>query len=103
VFFHFDLFAVALPTIYSTFGDGSIFGKRSQVQKFRVQPSRRPKKDGRSNRKRNSKKAVRCLIQAIEAASLITKKPCQFGVVSYKGSKVLGFKVRRSSCDRAEP
>jgi len=28
--------------------------------------------------------AVRCLIQAIAAASLITKKPCHFGVVSYE-------------------
>ena len=28
--------------------------------------------------------AVRCLIQAIEAASLIIKKPCHFGVVSYE-------------------
>jgi hypothetical protein len=26
--------------------------------------------------------AVRCFIQAIEAASLIIKKPCHFGVVS---------------------
>ena len=35
--------------------------------------------------------AVRCLIQAIEAGSLIIKKTCQFGVVSYerfKGSEV---------------
>ena len=28
--------------------------------------------------------AVRCLIQAIEATSQIIKKPCHFGVVSYK-------------------
>jgi hypothetical protein len=28
--------------------------------------------------------AVRCLIQAIEVASLIINKPCHFGVVSYK-------------------
>ncbi len=28
--------------------------------------------------------AVRCLIQEIEAASLIIKKPCHFGVVSYE-------------------
>jgi hypothetical protein len=33
---------------------------------------------------RNS--AVRCLIQAIEAASLIIKKTCHFGRVSYKVS-----------------
>ena len=30
--------------------------------------------------------AVRCLIQIIEAASLITKKIFHFGVVSYKGN-----------------
>ena len=30
--------------------------------------------------------AVRCLIQAIAAASLITKKTCHFGLVSYKVS-----------------
>jgi len=30
--------------------------------------------------------AVRCLIQAIETAILIIKKPCHFGVVSYKVS-----------------
>ena len=33
--------------------------------------------------------AVRCLIQAIAAASLITKKTCHFGVVSYKGKDML--------------
>ena len=31
--------------------------------------------------------AVRCLIQAIAAASLITKKTCHFGLVSYKSSR----------------
>ena len=40
--------------------------------------------------------AVRCLIQAIEAASLIIKKPCHFGVVSYKDSGVEPRKSLRS-------
>ena len=31
----------------------------------------------------NRYSAVRCFIQAIEAASLIIKKPCHFGLVSY--------------------
>jgi len=35
---------------------------------------------------RNS--AVRCFILAIEADSLIIKKPCHLGVVSYEGSGV---------------
>ena len=32
--------------------------------------------------------AVRCLIQATEAASLIIKKPCHFGVVPDKESGI---------------
>jgi hypothetical protein len=53
------------------------------VSGVRCQPSRRLK-NGWSNRKRNSKKAVRCLIQAIEVGSPIIKKPCHFGVASYE-------------------
>ncbi len=34
--------------------------------------------------------AVRCLIQAIETASLVTKKTCHFGRVSYKA----GFQMK---------
>jgi hypothetical protein len=37
-----------------------------------------------STRLSSSQAAVRCLIQAIKAASLIIEKPCHFGEVSYK-------------------
>ena len=35
--------------------------------------------------------AVRCLIQAIEVASLTINKSCHFGVVSYKESVITEF------------
>ena len=40
--------------------------------------------------------AVRCLIQVIQATLLIIKKPCHFGVVSYKPINHLPYPVEAS-------